>query len=104
MMVRPVNVLAFIAMPKPWILSLLFLTFPALAVGQNDAGVAGNDSGPDDALKPVAVWHFDGQPHAGPRPPVYSGFGAGNTAGYSDGKGPLVSVKGSGDAAAAHPG
>src|SRR4051812_23798384 len=89
-------------MLRTWICIFSCLVTATCALAQNDGGVAGNDSGPDDALKPVAVWHFDGQPHPGPRPPVYSGFGAGNTAGYSDGKGPLVTVKGSGKPAV-HP-
>lgn len=69
----------------------LLAVFAGPALAQNDSG--GNDSGREVA-RPVAIWHFDGQPSAGPRPPVYTGFSATNMAGFSDGKSPLLVVSG----------
>jgi len=72
-----------------------FCLFPAKAA--NDSG--GNDSDPSESNDaPVAQWHFDGadalgtwqgsghREDAGPRPPVYPGFAAGNRAAELSGK------------------
>ena len=64
---------------------------PLWAAAQNDAG--GNDSGPDGP-RPVAIWHFDQQPHPGPRPPLYPGFPVTNTAAFCDGKSAVLTVSG----------
>lgn len=67
-----------------------FLLIPAWAAAQNDS--AGNDSG--DAVKhPVMEWRFDDAKEAGPRAPTYPGFSATNTAIFSDGKQPAMTVK-----------
>jgi hypothetical protein len=67
----------------------LVAALAAPAAAQNDSG--GNDSG-HEASKPVAIWHFDGRPDAGPRPPVHPGFAISNTAAFCDGKSPVLVV------------
>lgn len=70
-------------------LCLLSLT-AVLAHAQNDD--VGNDT-PDEPVKPAMEWRFDGAKDPGPRAPVYPGFKTDNTAGFSDGKSALVTVK-----------
>src|SRR4051812_14728234 len=76
---------------------LIFSLFiPTQLIAQappGQADVVGNDSA--TLGNPVAIWHFDGTQHAGPRPPVYAGLAPGNTAAFSDGKTPVAVVKGS---------
>jgi mono/diheme cytochrome c family protein len=78
-----------VRLSMPRLMLILAALCPVPVLAQNDA--AGNDTS-DAPTKPVMEWRFDDAKEAGPRSPTYPGFAATNTAAFSDGKTPVVTV------------